>query len=156
MRLTTEQTDGVLANLANGATIREAARMVGASWATFAADWTAGRSDHESDRDTEEATFYRRAQAARSEHCAKARAQARAAAGSRESADLLAYVRQLESEVEPLAQESERPNAVRLLTHDDPAVRGAAQNVQTACRKLLLVLTAKDDATRSMEPLPIT
>jgi hypothetical protein len=141
VRLSAQQIEGVLANLGNGATIREAALMVGASWATFSADWTSGRTDHEADRDTEEATFYRRAQAARSEHCAKARAQARAAAGSRESADLLAYVRQLESEVEPLADESERPNAVRLLTHGDPDVRGAAEDVQSACRTLLRVLT---------------
>lgn len=147
MRLSAEQIDGVFANLSNGATIREAALMVGASWATFAADWTSGRTDHEADRDTEEATFYRRAQAARSEHCAKARAQARAAAGSRESADLLAYVRQLESEVEPLADGAERPNAVRLLTHDDPDVRGAAEDVQTACRGLLRALTEETRIT---------
>jgi hypothetical protein len=57
-------------------------------------------------------------------------------------------VRQLESEVEPLAEESERPNAVRLLTHDDPAVRGAAEDVQSACRELLRALTVKDDETR--------
>jgi hypothetical protein len=148
VRLTDEQIEGALANLGNGSTIREAALMVGAPWTTFAADWLAGRADHEGDRDTPEAEFYRKAQAARANQCARARAQAKAVAGTRESSDLLAYVKALESEVEPLAEEGDKPNAVRLLAHESPDVRAAAEDVQTACRTLLHVLTAKDDATR--------
>ena len=122
--------------------------MVGAPWTHFASDWIAGRSDHEAGRDTPEAAFYAEAQAAHARHVATARAKAQASAGSRESADLLAYVRQLESEIEPLAEDAETPNAVVLFSDPDPCVRAAAAVVVDACDDLLRACVARDESMR--------
>lgn len=118
-------------------------------YSALAGDWTTGRSDAEQGRDTLEAAFYHEAQAARSRHIATARARAQAAAGTRESTDLLAYVKALEAEEEPLDDDAERPNAVRLTADPDPAVREAALAVGDSCRGLLRVLTARDDPPAS-------
>ena len=148
MRLSADQAAKAIEHIGNGSRIVEAARMVGTAWADFAADWVAGRTDHETNQYTPEATFYREAQAARARHCATKRAMAAATAGSRESADLLAYVRALESEVEPLAENVEAPNAIRLTQSGDPAVVKAAREVGDACRTLLRAVTAKDARAR--------
>lgn len=148
MRLTPDQAEKAIEYLGNGARIVEASRMVSAPWPAFAADWNDGRADSEAGTDTVEADFYRRAQAARSRHCAVKRATAAATAGSRESADLLAYVRALESEQEPLADDAETPNAIRLTLHDDPAVVKAARAVGDATREMLRALTARDERAR--------
>jgi hypothetical protein len=133
----------VVGYLGNGSKLREAASMAEASWASFAADWTAGRRDFEIGDDSPEATFYRDAQSARSRHIASTRAEAAATAGSRESTDLLAYVRQLESEAEPLDIDTQaQPNAVQLLGSDRPAVAKAARAQVAASRDLLRALTA--------------
>jgi hypothetical protein len=79
--------------------------------------------------------------AAHARHVATARAKAQAAAGSRESADLLAYVRQLESEVEPLAETEDRPNAILLVDSPDPLIRVAALAMIDASRELLRAVT---------------
>jgi hypothetical protein len=149
LRLSADQAAKAIEHIGNGSRIVEAARMVGTAWADFAADWVAGRTDHETNQDTPEATFYREAQAARARHCATKRAMAAATAGSRESADLLAYVRALESEVEPLAENVEAPNAIRLTQSEDPAVVKAARAVGDSCRELLRAVTAKDARARA-------
>jgi hypothetical protein len=148
VNLSTEQAEKAVEHLSNGSRIVEAARMVETAWSAFASDWTAGRTDSESNCDTPEASFYRAAQAARARHCATKRALAAATAGSRESADILAYVRALESEEEPLVENIEQPNAVRLLESDDPAVVNAARAVGDATREMLRALTAKDARAR--------
>lgn len=142
--MTADQRERVVRYLGNGAKLREAADMVGAAWSDFAEDWTSGRKDSEAGRDSDVATFYRDARAARSRNIAEKRAEAAAAAGSRVSADLLAYVRQLESEEEPLAaaDDEEPTTAPRLVTHPDPKVRAAALAQLDASRKLLRALTA--------------
>jgi hypothetical protein len=48
----------------------------------------------------------------------------------------------LESEVEPLSDDDEAPNAIRLALHPDPDVRAAALAVVDDCRDLLRALTA--------------
>jgi hypothetical protein len=149
VRLSAEQTADAIRHLSNGSRIVESARMVHAAWSDFAADWVAGRTDHETNQDTPEAKFYREAQAARARHCATKRAMAAATAGSRESGDILAYVRALEAEEEPLAENIETPNAVRLTQSDDPAVVKAARAVGTATREMLRALTAKDARGRA-------
>jgi len=117
--MTGEQRERVVRYLGNGAKLREAADMVGASWKDFASDWSDGRADSESGTDSDAATFYRDARAARSRNIAEKRAEAAAAAGSRESADLLAYVRQLESEEEPLATPEDDVRSTPLLRVSD-------------------------------------
>jgi hypothetical protein len=149
MRLTAEQAAKSVEHLSNGSQIIEASRMVESAWSDFSADWTAGRSDSEAGLDTPEASWYRQAQAARARHCATKRALAAATAGSRESADILAYVKALESEMEPLAETAEKPNATRLSLSDDPRVVKAARAVTEATREMLRALTAKDARARA-------
>jgi hypothetical protein len=147
--LTDDQRETITRHLSNGARRDEAARMASAPWTAFVSDWRAGRADFESGKDSPEAAFYSESEAARSRHRATARAQAQAAAGSRESADLLAYVRQLESEPDPLGDDlSAAPNAVRLTKDDDPDIREAAAVQLDACRALLRVVTARDERRR--------
>lgn len=146
MNLTPEQAEAAIRHMGNGARISEAARMVLAPYSALSSDWTTGRADAEQNRDSDEASFYRGAQAARSRHVATARARAQAAAGTRESADLLAYVKALEAEEEPLGEEAEHPNAVRLTFDPDPRVREAAARVLDASDDLLRALVARDTA----------
>jgi hypothetical protein len=141
--VTADQRERATRYLGNGAKLREAADMVGAAWPDFAKDWLEGRRDSEAGHETELAAWYLEARGGRSRHIAEKRAEAAAAAGSRESADLLAYVKALESEVEPLqVQEDDGPpHAVRLFDHKSPAVREAARAQLDASRNLLRALT---------------
>ncbi len=141
--MTNEQAEAVIANLGAGSTMREAAAMARLPWRTFANAWTKGRAAFEQDEATEQADFYARASSARARHVATKRAEAAAVAGSRESQDLLQYVKALESEAEPLAEEDASiPSAVALYSHEDPAVREAAGRVLDANDDLLRALTA--------------
>jgi hypothetical protein len=137
-----EQAETIIRHLGNGARIVEAARMALVPYAALSSDWTKGRRDAEAGLDTLEAGFYRQAQAERSRHIATARAKAQAAAGTRESADLLRYCEALQAEVEPLADNDENANAVRLSDHADPRVREASATALEAQRELLRALTS--------------
>lgn len=108
--MTAEQREAAVRHLGNGATLHETASLVHVSQAIFRLDWVEGRRDSEQGEDTDAARWYRDAQAARARKKATLRAQAEAVAGSRESADLLAVLRALESEIEPtaLVEETER------------------------------------------------
>jgi hypothetical protein len=54
------------------------------------------------------------------------------------------------AEVEPLSEDSETPNAIRLTADPDPSVRVAAFAVGEACRDLLRALAARDERTREV------
>jgi hypothetical protein len=110
--VTPKQRSEVVDYLSKGSTFLEAVHMAGATWSAFEHYWKAGASHLDEGRDTEEASFVREGRAERARHCATKRAQAAAAAGSRESADLLAYVRQLEAEEEPAAVAEEAKSSV--------------------------------------------
>lgn len=146
-----EQRASVVRYLSNGAKLREAAAMVEAPWGDFSADWVEGRKDSDAGKDSPEATFYTEAHAARARHIAETRAEAKASVGSRESADILAYVKALESEAEPLAtSDDEGPiSAPRLIDHPDRNVREAAQAVQTSSRLLLRALAGTPETQAS-------
>jgi hypothetical protein len=147
--LSDEQAKTITRHLSNGARRDEAARMASAPWTAFVSDWRAGRADFEAGKDSPEATFYSDSEAARSRHRATARAKAQASAGTRESADLLAYVKALEAEPDPLGDDlSAAPNAVRLTQDDDPDIRAAAAVQLEACRSLLRAVTARDARER--------
>jgi hypothetical protein len=80
MKLTPEQAEKAVQHLSNGSRIVESARMIEVSWSDFASAWTDGRTDSENGRDTDEAKFYRSAQAARARHCATKRGAAQQSA----------------------------------------------------------------------------
>jgi hypothetical protein len=130
--------------LANGAKLREACAMAAVPWAALSADWTEGRRAFEANEDSQAATFYSEAQAARMRARATFRAEAAAVAGTRESADLLAVVRALEAEDEPIAGDGDDPNAWRsqplFLDTDDPDVREAQHEAHLAYMRLLHVI----------------
>ncbi len=105
-----EQRASVVCHLGNGATLREAASLVSAAWRDFVADWAAGRTDSEGGHESDEAAWYREAQASRARKRATLRALAATTAGTRESADLLRVLEALESEDEPEAVEDVTPN----------------------------------------------
>lgn len=149
MNLSVEHAADITRHLGNGARMTEAVSIAGAAWSDFAADWVAGRAGHESGKASETATWYAEASAARSRHIATQRAKAQATAGTRESADLLAYVRELQAEAEPLADMTEAPNAVRLFNDPDPGVREAAARVLDAGDDLLRALVARDRTARA-------
>ncbi|MGZ8707472.1 MAG: hypothetical protein ACXW0R_08810 [Gaiellaceae bacterium] len=145
MKLTSEQAEKAIQHLGNGARIREACDMVHASWRDFSSTWIAGRNDSEAGKVSQDATFFREARAARARHIATRRAEAAAVAGSRESSDLIAYVRELEAEQEPLTDDDgvTGPTAVVLFAeHPDPRVREAAGRALDAADELLRALTA--------------
>lgn len=132
-----EQREGATRYLGEGAKLREAAGMVGASWRDFARDWTLGRRDSEADKESDLAAWYRAATGARARIRAVKRREAAEVAGSRESSDLLAYVRALEEEEEPFAEEEhgvreERPIlnlSDRIEVESDPAERERMRDV---------------------------
>jgi len=150
--VTAESRAEIVDYLANGAKLREACAMAGVPWAALSADWTEGRRAFEANEGSEAARFYAEAQAARMRARATFRAEAAAVAGTRESADLLAVVRALEAEEEPLADDTD-PNAWRsqplFLDADDPDVREAQHEAQLAYVRLLHAIAkpAKAQAT---------
>jgi hypothetical protein len=112
--MTGNQSSEIIRHLGNGARLREAAALVHLPWPDFARVWREGRAASEAGTENDSATWYREAAEARARHIATVRAEARATAGSRESADLLAYAKSLESEDEPLSVESSEDR------HGDP------------------------------------
>lgn len=93
----------VVEYLSEGSTLREASAMVGVSDRAFDHAWITGRLEAESGTDSELAHWFREAQAARARRRATLRSEAAAAAGRREATDLLAVLKALEDEVEPVA-----------------------------------------------------
>jgi hypothetical protein len=138
----------------NGAKMIECAHMVGVTWEDYAADWKRGASDLTTGRrDTDQATFVRDSREGFARHCATIRAEAVATAGSRESADRLAYLRDLLAEAEPLDEVDEadwRDTDPGFLTrHPDPAVREAAAVALKANLDLLHALAAPPPGTHN-------
>jgi hypothetical protein len=151
--LTADQIETFLRHRGNGATMRESAAMVGVSEGVFVATWKRGAADLDRDTESPEAVFVREARAAFARHIATKRAQAAAAAGSRESADLLAYVRQLEAEDEPLAlaEESNGPRYwldIREDLADDPEAVALFAEHDATMLKLLAIIVRRDEAKR--------
>jgi hypothetical protein len=129
----------------NGSKMIECAHMVGATWEDYAADWKQGANDLTTGRETDEAAFVRNSREVFARHCATTRAEAVATAGSRESADRLAYLRDLLAEAEPLDEVDDAgrpPTCLDFLHHDDPAVREAARAAMDANLNLLHALAA--------------
>jgi hypothetical protein len=104
-----QRTDAVR-HLGNGATLRESAALVLSPWSSFAREWGIGRGESENGQESELATWYREAQAARARKRATLRALAAETAGTRESADTLRVLEALEAEDEPEAVEHEAAN----------------------------------------------
>jgi hypothetical protein len=102
--VTPEQRDAAVAYLAEGSSLPETASLCGVPWPDFARSWTLGRSDAASGVESDEASWYVEADAARARFRANLRTRAAATAGARESSDLLALLRHLESEDEPVAE----------------------------------------------------
>ncbi len=115
--MTLEQRDKIVQHRGNGARLLDAVRMVGTPLPTFRAAWSKGRADHEAGRESVEADFYVAATSAFAKHVSVVRAQAKAAAGSREAADLLAYLRELEAE-DPLTEDEPEGRARELIASD--------------------------------------
>ena len=112
-----EQRERFLRYRGNGAKLLDAARMVGMPLPDFRAQRSKGRADHEAGRESEEASLYVAATSAFAKHVSVKRAQAAAAAGSRESADLLNYVRELEAE-DPLLDDEPTGRGADLVASD--------------------------------------
>lgn len=95
--MTPDQRETILRHVGNGAKFGEAAAMAGVKFSDLAAEWQAGSAE----RDEVAAEFVADCRAARARYLATTRATAEAAAGSRESPDLLAVVREVEADAEP-------------------------------------------------------
>jgi hypothetical protein len=98
--VTPEQQRDAVELLGTGSTLRETAAIVRVPWPVFAAAWREGERECNAGDETELALFYAEAQAARAQVTSSLRAQAKASAGSRESADHLALLRKLHEEAD--------------------------------------------------------
>jgi hypothetical protein len=143
--VTRDQRETFVQHVGNGAKFGEAAGLVGVRPADLESYWTAGV------RGTDEnATgFVSEIRAARARYLATTRAKAAAAAGTRESPDLLAVAREVESDFEPVAESRDRGPTLEDLLHDaDEGVREAAREAHDACRGVVTALADRDRRAR--------
>jgi hypothetical protein len=124
--MTAKQRSEVVRLLSQGARLRDAAAMVRTPFADFSAEWGSGRADSEHGRESDLASWYRDAMAARHTVIATERALASQTAGARESTDHLRVVEMLEGDPEPDAVEESRANPVELW---EPETRAALRDV---------------------------
>ncbi len=148
--MTPAQRVEVVQHLSGPVRIREAAAMIGIAYREFERDWSKGHGDSQAGLDTPEARWFLDCSAARGRCIATLRSEAHAAAGSRESADLLRLVEHLTSEPEPLAEKdddvrsrsallsvSDKLNDPRLSADDRARLQDAQEDAQRAMHRLL-------------------
>jgi hypothetical protein len=143
--VTDEQREKFVQHVGNGAKFGEAAGMVGVKVADPGDYWRTGVRGEDPDAET----FVADCRAARARYCATTRATAEAAAGSRESPDLLAVVREVEADLEPVAEEASRAlDLIDYAEHEDRDTRAAAIAAQHVCREVVHALAAFDARKR--------
>ena len=143
--MTGDQRETFVQHVGNGAKFGEAAGLVGVRPSALEDYWTLGVRGADEDA----AGFVSACREARARYLATTRAKAAAAAGTRESPDLLAVAREVESDVEPVAESRNRGPTLDDLLHDgDEGVREAARSAHDACRGVVTALADRDRRAR--------
>jgi len=147
--MTPEQRERAVELLGDGATIRETAALVKLTERAFSAEWVKGRQESEDGVESESASWYRAAQAARASIRATYRAEAADEAGSRRSSDLLAVLSRLEAEDEPAAVAAD-DHYDRTRLRVESMSQETAMKMQDAFASMLRDETAARDAALPM------
>jgi hypothetical protein len=136
------------------ATVFPRAAMCGVSLRALSEEWTRGKHDAENGVESDGATWYRSATAARARYRATLRAEARAAAGSREATDKLAVLAASLSEEEPttFAQDHDvRSRSLFLDTQDySPETQDAIKVAQLALHDAFSLWVQEDTERRAV------